>query len=577
MLAMLMAVSLPGCGQSEKGMSQESVQGQHDENEKQESDKAAQKEEKTDGDKADGVTEDTEICLTVTRNRMETENIYTLPEEEQTGTDGDSFPYGYVSYPSIEVSKETKEAYPKLAKAMEEASQDIYDRSLSLLAEEDTLATEWVADGAGFYTSNEQNWDLKVMRADNRVISWLISQESYYNGVHPNTIFESRMFDVQAGEFVPLSDVVKDIKGLPQLLADHLENLDGEYEFTDEDMETILPTIREMTAQGQLTWTLDEEGFHAYFDAYELMYYAFGPITANLSYEEFPDLIKEEYLPEKGAAKTPLEKRITYEEGKTEQWASEKLSEYYVNPETEHNDEQAEAPVYVIDCPDWNKSYVAEGIEDTLTSSPLNLTEVKKETTDCLFADDWSAKNGIELPDSLFGAGFSDDTYYYLADNAATEGRLKLEVSKTGTYEVYGIYDFSGYLNTPTPGNEFTELRLAHAKIEDGILYTQIAHSTYSEDQPCTGYLVAVEADTGRLLWRSDMLVANGYNFVLKDDVIICGYGFTAEDDYLYLLSKKSGKVLEKRKLKTGPDYFIPVGDTLYVLTYDTVYQYSMK
>lgn len=31
---------------------------------------------------------------------------------------------------------------------------------------------------------------------------------------------------------------------------------------------------------------------------------------------------------------------------------------------------------------------------------------------------------------------------------------------------------------------------------------------------------------------------------------------------------------MEKRKLKTGPDYFIPVDDSLYVLTYDTVYKY---
>ena len=73
------------------------------------------------------------------------------------------------------------------------------------------------------------------------------------------------------------------------------------------------------------------------------------------------------------------------------------------------------------------------------------------------------------------------------------------------------------------------------------------------------------------------MLLANGRNFLVGEDTIICGYGFTAEDDYLYILSRHSGAVLEKRKLKTGPDYFIPVDDSLYVLTYDTVYQYLVS
>ena len=73
------------------------------------------------------------------------------------------------------------------------------------------------------------------------------------------------------------------------------------------------------------------------------------------------------------------------------------------------------------------------------------------------------------------------------------------------------------------------------------------------------------------------MLLANSRNFVVGEDTIICGYGFTEEDDYLYILSRHSGAVLEKRKLRTAPDYFIPMGDALYVLTYDTAYEYKIS
>ena len=43
--------------------------------------------------------------------------------------------------------------------------------------------------------------------------------------------------------------------------------------------------------------------------------------------------------------------------------------------------------------------------------------------------------------------------------------------------------------------------------------------------------------------------VPNGSpNFLVKGDVIFCGYGFTAEDDYLYQLDKNTGEVIEERQ-----------------------------
>lgn len=235
-----------------------------------------------------------------------------------------------------------------------------------------------------------------------------------------------------------------------------------------------------------------------------------------------------------------------------------------------------DAGYFVIKCPDWEAIYVADSIFDTLTASPVKLTEISKDTSDCLFAEDWSAETGIPLPADLYGEGYCDDAYYYYADNSAEQGRLAVEVSEMGTYNFVGTYDFSNYLNTPTPGNDYTTLEIPYAQIYDGVLYAEIAHRTYSEDQPYTGFIVAVEVETGKLLWRSEMLVANGRNFVVGEDSIICGYGFTAEDDYLYILSRYSGAVLDKQKLKTGPDYFIPVDDSIYVLTYDTAYQYQI-
>ena len=60
-------------------------------------------------------------------------------------------------------------------------------------------------------------------------------------------------------------------------------------------------------------------------------------------------------------------------------------------------------------------------------------------------------------------------------------------------------------------------------------------------------------------------------------DTIICGYGFTAEDDYIYLLDLSTGQTIERIKVRSGPDQFEVVGDTLYVATYNTAYTFKIE
>ena len=61
-------------------------------------------------------------------------------------------------------------------------------------------------------------------------------------------------------------------------------------------------------------------------------------------------------------------------------------------------------------------------------------------------------------------------------------------------------------------------------------------------------------------------------NFLVKGDVIFCGYGFTAEDDYLYQLDKNTGEVIDRLPLKKMPDLMTEKDDRLYVHTYSYDY-----
>ena len=79
------------------------------------------------------------------------------------------------------------------------------------------------------------------------------------------------------------------------------------------------------------------------------------------------------------------------------------------------------------------------------------------------------------------------------------------------------------------------------AAVEDGVLFLCTYHMTYaSSTAGNNAFLTAVALGTGELLWQSEPLVCNTWNFLLRDGWIISGYGFTAEPDHLFVLDAKN-------------------------------------
>lgn len=66
-------------------------------------------------------------------------------------------------------------------------------------------------------------------------------------------------------------------------------------------------------------------------------------------------------------------------------------------------------------------------------------------------------------------------------------------------------------------------------------------------------------------------------NFCIIDDTIVCGYGFTEEEDYIYLLDKNTGERVENIPVNSAAEQFEVVGDTLYVATYNTEYEFNIN
>jgi hypothetical protein len=134
-------------------------------------------------------------------------------------------------------------------------------------------------------------------------------------------------------------------------------------------------------------------------------------------------------------------------------------------------------------------------------------------------------------------------------------------------------FDFAKYAWPPRyvrSDREFVYEQVVWAKERAGVLYVETAHQTYAySSYGLNAYVNAVDLKTRKLLWRSPALVANARDFVITGDVIVSGYGFTKEPDYLYALDRRNGHVLARLLLPNAPERIVLHGRTLDVDTYD--------
>jgi hypothetical protein len=146
------------------------------------------------------------------------------------------------------------------------------------------------------------------------------------------------------------------------------------------------------------------------------------------------------------------------------------------------------------------------------------------------------------------------------------EGRYVLGATARNQVVRYA-FDFTAFTRPPNRG-EFEPV--TWAREADGVLYVSNSHLTYaSQTNGRNAYLSTIDLATKKRLWRSPALVANARTFVVTGALVVTGYGFTAEPDFLYLLDRRSGEVLDRLPVTSAPEIVKLRGDLLHVRTYD--------
>ena len=140
-------------------------------------------------------------------------------------------------------------------------------------------------------------------------------------------------------------------------------------------------------------------------------------------------------------------------------------------------------------------------------------------------------------------------------------------------------FDFADWAN-PTTGRvgQYTDMWPQYAQVQDSVLYVTHSHRTYAASSGGrNAYLSAIDLATGRLLWRTPPLVSNVASFAIVGDVIVTGYGFTDEKDYMFVLDRTTGRTLHRLRVASGPDHVIEHQGRIHVRTYDHDYVFELQ
>lgn len=193
--------------------------------------------------------------------------------------------------------------------------------------------------------------------------------------------------------------------------------------------------------------------------------------------------------------------------------------------------------------------------------SPLTLKIVSEEENGIDFANEWYESKQLSLP--MVGKewnNFYDDEYQYIWSGDALY--IYENISGNCLYVLEYPTD-KWYIN----GN--------NACLLDDIFYGISVTNGYAQPDSC--FMFAYDLENNKLLWRSGDQTCNTMNFIVKKDVIICGYGFTSEKDYLYQLNLHTGEVIASLELKKQPDLLVHQDNMLYVHTYSYNYTIEMQ
>lgn len=254
--------------------------------------------------------------------------------------------------------------------------------------------------------------------------------------------------------------------------------------------------------------------------------------------------------------------------------SAESVKDETIEQATAKDETQNSVKTFLLENPSWEYYLAGEGVTSSETVPVLS-----ERSTEPVSASDEGAWFSAHLLERFYFP-YADEAYLYEVSGEDDYEPYILHLSDSASGQPIADYDFSNYRYADEyieKDYDFICERICWAKAQDGVLYVAIAHNTYAASAPHTGYLVAVDIETGDILWKTAPLTSNSWSCTMVQGGIICGYGFTDEDDYLNVVDIHDGTIAQQIPLKTMAEYIIEKDNMIFVMTYNTGYVFDIK
>ena len=288
LLAGLLAM-MTACGKNDKEDNSNSSKKQEEEEEEEKEDEKEDKEDNEDKDlsKNGGTSGDAEDEKKAKGPLLSLNKISLEQQYSEQGADGYSNIQTKRQY--FELDEESGKKYLNLANTLHELKEQAEEAEQSSMDYFIQDLKDMLAYGSPSMNLTDES-ECMILRSDNRVFSFVETNASYYGGAHGSYYIGGQAYDVETGQMILLSDVIKDDVKMKEIVAKRLDEDYGDIFFED-----VYTTIDGYTLDN-FTWSLDYTGVTLYFNQYELAPYAAGTQSVVLTFAEYPELFDAKYM-----------------------------------------------------------------------------------------------------------------------------------------------------------------------------------------------------------------------------------------------------------------------------------------
>ncbi|MCR5342532.1 MAG: DUF3298 and DUF4163 domain-containing protein [Butyrivibrio sp.] len=232
-------------------------------------------------------------------------------------------------YVALLMDEQYADAFPKLYETISSKASDKINNvgDVAKKAKEQAVSDyeEAIDNGYGFMGHYYYKENMRISRADNTVLSIVNSFDEFYGGFHNLYNELGCTYDTQTGAELKLDEIVKcSEEELDKILADelHVTEVDENQFMGLEDSLAHYKYNPDTSnnddyekSQFPYNWYLGGDGLHFIFNPYELTSYVYGASDVVIGYDEYEGIIDEKFVPDTDGGYINAEHTFVAEEG----------------------------------------------------------------------------------------------------------------------------------------------------------------------------------------------------------------------------------------------------------------------